>query len=217
MAKHLTIGMALLTILAFGSNLAQSASAETTLLAEWLINGSPVTTTTSVDDTLQALGSDIAPADGTTCVWTIDGTVGPNGVREDTEFLNGAGVPITLAAPALCKASGGCEENATDIEVSPENLPWHSLLYLTELGKFRYLVVKGTYSMSCLIVGIKITDECTETNASVEIVNVAGGVEEVGAATPLANCSIGGAEAGEFVSLPGNLGLALVGTLTGSE
>jgi hypothetical protein len=212
------LGIALFAaVLLFSIITATSASAEVTLLAEWLIDGAAVTALTSVDDTMQSLGSDIAPADGTTCVWTIDGTVGPNGEREDTEFLNGAGVPFTLSAPALCKSDKGCEESATDIEVSPENLPWHTLVYLSEAGQFRYLVEKGSYSSSCLILGIKVTDECTETNASVEIVNVTGGVEEIGAATPLANCTVGGVESGEFVNLTGNLGLALSGTLTVSE
>jgi hypothetical protein len=215
MKKHRVILLALMTMSAFGTIVVTSAYAEVTLLAEWLINGVGVTALTSVEGIGEILLKDSSNGSDVTCSAIGVGSVGPNGEGEITEILTLAGVAVSLVSPVLCKRGAVCEESTTDIEVSPENLPWRGSLFLMEDGKFLTSVLGQTaYSVSCLVLGIKITDECSTTGAAFLVENVAGGVTSVGPGEPLANCSIGGAETGELEALAGNLLTALTGTLS---
>jgi len=70
------------------------------------------------------------------CVGSADGFVGPGPENELTEFLNTAGVAITEANPLLCAKTTGssleCEEPAGGVLVTPDSLPWLSLLQTAE-------------------------------------------------------------------------------------
>jgi hypothetical protein len=216
MKIHRSIGVVLFAVLVLG--VTASASAETTLLAEWLLNGAPVTTLTSVEGSGEILWEDIGNKAGITCSDIGDGSVGPNGEGEITEILTLAGVAVSLVTPTLCKklAGSACEESATDIEAAPEKLPWRGSLVLSEAGTFLTELLEGeaAYVVSCLVLGIKVTDECSTTKSKFEVLNVTGGVEAMGEGSPLANCSLGGAEKGRLEALPGNLLKALAGTLS---
>ena len=209
----------LVAMFALGGALATVASAETTLLAEWLINGTSVATLTLAEGQIEYLYTDTSNGRHIVCSKIFVGSVGPNGEIEATEELDLPRNPKSLSAPTLCTADAVCESSTTDVEMSPEELPWHGLLYLSEsTGVFLEMMLKTGYSIACLVLGIKVVDECSTTDAADEVVNVTGGVEEVERAQePLGTCSIGGAGTDEVVSLKGNLTSTAAGTLTVSE
>jgi hypothetical protein len=91
------------------------------------------------------------------------------------------------------------------------------LLFLTEIGSFLNVTFKASYTASCLVLGIKITDSCTITNGIVEAINTAFNVESQGNMIPPGNCSVGGAGTGELELITGNQTQPLTGTLSVSE
>jgi hypothetical protein len=207
MKKIQIIGMALVAMFAFSALLASTASAEPTLLAEWLLNGNPILELTLSEATGTILLTDTSNGSDVLCSGIFDGSVGANGEDEITEVLSLAKVVVTLAAPLVCESDAVCEKSTTDVLVSPENLPWHTLLFLMESNNsFLDLVFLAGYTVECLVLGLKITDECTTELAAGGVTNVTGGVE--GAEEPLAplgTCSVGGAGTGEVVPIKGNL------------
>ena len=69
------------------------------------------------------------------CVGYGDGFVGPGPEGEVTEFLNAAGKAITEAEPLQCtKTAGSNLECEAPVLLSPDNLPWLSLLQTAETG-----------------------------------------------------------------------------------
>jgi hypothetical protein len=225
MKKHHVLGLLMLALLAFSAVMAASASAEITLLAEWLVKEKAIITLTSAEVSGELLLEDTGVKGHVICNGIFDGSVGESGEAEITEVLSLAGAKIELVAGKwlICKSTTGsaCEESATDIEVAPDGLPWHGLLFLMENGEM-LLVLNSvvTYTVVCLDLGLKITDECTAAaGTSGKIVNSATSAEEKGEATPKANCSLGGKETGVIEPLPGNqvLNLEGVGVFATSE
>jgi hypothetical protein len=218
MKKIQIIGMALVAMFAFSALLASTASAEVTLLAEWLINSLEVVTLTLVETTGSILLSDTSNGSDVKCSGIFDGSVGPNGEDEITEVLSLAKVAVALGSELVCESGAVCEKSTTDVLVAPEGLPWHTLLFLMENGSFLDLVFSAGYVVKCLVLGLEITDECTATLSAGEVKNVAGGVEgKEEALAPLGTCSIGGASTGEVVPLKGNLTTASEGLAVSSE
>lgn len=217
--KKQILGPTLLAVFALSATFVATASAETTLLAEWLASGVGVTTATSVEGTGTVLLEDSKFKGGVECKGIADGTVNANGVGEVTEVLNEAGTAkIALGGTALiCAKESGSSCEGTDNEVFPEDLPSHGFVYLTEGGLFRDLGVKGGFSITCLILGISATDECTSENASGEVLNVTGGVEGNGELTPKMECTFSKEATGVAQAIAGNLGKTLTGTLSASE
>ena len=202
-----------------------SAYAAETLLAEWLVNGGVVSSSLPSQTTGELLLVDTKANFGIACSMQLVGSVGPDGVDEITTVLSLAGATVTLAAPLLCKTSVFCEESATDIEFAPENLPWHTLLILTapEPEAYEDRLYSASYFASCLILGIKVSEECTTLNeasggSGTIVLNVTGGVETEPAInlTPLSTCTTGGSEAGEILFAE-NLTTSTEGTLAISE
>jgi hypothetical protein len=204
MKKFQVILLALTVVSALSAVLASSASAEATLLAEWLIKGVGVTTLTSTE----AKGS-LKLADNTIgveveCTGIFDGSVGASGEDETTEVLTTGGVLVTLNAPlTTCKSIKGCEPSKP-IELAPnETLPWHTLMYLDETtGLFLDTIFQSAgFEITCTVSLIKDTDTCSMTKETGEVKNATGGAEGVGMVEPAANCSLGGSGAGleEFV------------------
>ncbi|HEY3970080.1 MAG TPA: hypothetical protein VGL79_01665, partial [Solirubrobacteraceae bacterium] len=138
MKKLYFIGLALLAVFAFSSVLVASASAETTLLAEWLFNGAAVTGTLATEISGEILLEDNkAPIIGksdVSCSGILDGWVDANGLDIVSEVLTlTTKLPVTLAgAGLLCSAGSGCEAatEVSPIEVWPVGLPWPTLLVL---------------------------------------------------------------------------------------
>jgi hypothetical protein len=217
--------LALVAVFAFSAVIVAAASAETTLLAEWLINGAAVTTLTSTINTVEEiLLEDLGNKGAVVCLSVVfDGSIGPSGEFETTEVLTLAGLAITLAAPLLCErdATGSaCEASATDIEVMPDALPWHGVMYLDSVtGKFLATVITAAeYVVKCLVLGITITDTCSAPGGTLEVLNGTGGVvgKEPEEVTPDGTCSVGGAGEGTIFFFHSLLA-PLTGTLTVSS
>jgi hypothetical protein len=205
---------------AFSALLASTASAEPTLLAEWLVGGNTVLELTQTKTTGEILLADTSNGSDVLCSVILDGSVGSDGEDEITEVLTLSGVVVTLTSPILCESGAVCEASPTDIEVAPEGLPWHTLLFLMESNdSFLDLVFSASYVVKCLVLGLTITDECTTTLATGGVSNATGGVTRAEETlSPLGTCSIGGAGTGEVVFLKGNLTTATNGeTLTVSS
>jgi len=219
MKKLHIVLLALVAIFALSAMLAATASAETTLLAEWLVGGEPATAGTSVESTGTLLLEDSKFKGSVECKGILDGTVSTNGADETIEVLNEAGTAkIALGGTALvCAKETGSSCEGTDNEVFPEDLPWKTLLYLTEGGLFRDHVTKAGYSVTCLILGISATDECISENASYELLNVTAGVEGNGTISPDGTCTFSREATGVVQFITGNLTKTLTGTLSASE
>lgn len=190
---------------------ASTASAETTLLAEFLVNGVSVTSSTAAEGKGEIILEDSKAGIGVKCSGIADGTVGADGAGEVTKILTVAGVEVTLTAPLLCKSNKFCEESSTDIEASPENLPISGKAFLQESGQFAASGKNGAFSMSCLVLGIRTSDECTAVETRIIIENVTGGIDAVGKSTPNNNCTIGGTESGEVTAVAGNVAKVVSG------
>lgn len=216
MKKLQVCGLALVAACALSSLVTSSAMAAT-LLAEWLINGVGVTTTVGWLD----------PGEwrfGETGVFKVQcslrerGTLKPDGAGEYTKVFTSAEVEVTSTAPALCKSVAVCEENATDIEVYPVNLPWKLVAFLGEGGEFKELIEGETWHVACLVVGLLMSLECNfPKGGEVELLNVVGGVEVMGTVKPFGLCAGASEEKFESEQLPGSGDESATGTLTVSS
>jgi hypothetical protein len=195
---HLLV-FAVFAVSAFGAVLVASASAEETLLAEWLVGtGHEITTnfqsetngTFLLEDTKTLLG-----AAAVTCKVVLDGEVGPDGEDAVTEGLNAAGTatgtPLSGTAwignganngvGSECRTELLCSEgtSASPIEVWPLGLPWSTLLFLMEPSKeildlIYSLGAAGTevgYELLCLIAGLNTVDECKALDFEILVQN----------------------------------------------
>jgi hypothetical protein len=219
MRKFQVVALALFAMFAFSAAFAVSASAETTLLAEWLVNGAKIvgelasetTGSLKLEDTKTAIG-----AAAVLCSAIADGTVGENGLDLIKEILNLAKEKIeALGGLALlgtgagsdCVRVTGCEEGtATEpIEVWPVGLEWHTELFLMENGEILDLVNKEDgsvfgYELLCSVLLINTEDTCTATDSEFAVINDAdtgdAAVPAGSIGLPLANCTLGGLETG---------------------
>jgi hypothetical protein len=201
MKKFLTGAFMLAAISTFSVGFAPTASAEATLLAEWLINSFGVTALTSIKKMLfKWFWEDATFGAGIECEAESIGSVGPDGEAETTQLLSKSGVEVTLAKPLTlstgCKIAKGCE-SAAGVEVAPEELPWHLLLYLDEIsGDYLLAVRNDGLSAKCRILFVTATDECKTENGAAEVLASSEGAEETGTVTPNGNCTVGGAGSG---------------------
>ena len=211
MKKFQILVLAIVAVCALSATLVASASAETTLLALWLSNGSTFAGNLASTLTGEILLEDTVFKIAILCSGILDGTVsGANGEDEITKVLNLSGVEIgapLVGLSLICELEAGCAENA-DIEVWAVHLPWTTLLELVVLTggteDFYDLILKGTggnagYEELCLILGAIATQECVLTEGTGgEVENAAGGVKakENVALEPNANCTTGGTGAG---------------------
>ncbi len=217
MKKFQLLGVAVVAMLAVGVFSAASASAAvTTLLAEWLVGGTAVTEgqslntetvgTLLLEDTKTPLGaSDII------CSGKLLGTIGFDGLDVVSEVLSLTGTAISkvgLSGEALsCETVSVCEEAL----VWAINLPWNTLLKLIEDGTEKffgdYIESSGAgnpgWEVECMKTILKPVDECTAvlgvTKLTLDGPLLLGGFSEAFtelAGLKLANCSLGGTEAG---------------------
>jgi hypothetical protein len=242
--KIQTIVLASLAVCVIGALMASTASAETTLLAEWLLTGAAITelisTTTTGGLTMEDTKT-IAGAAAFLCEATVDGSVGPNGEGESTEILNAAGVAVTALAGGLallgtgaasgegseCKTVKTCAAGtaASPIEVWPIGLPWHTTLFLMENGEFLDLV-EGTggsigYELLCLVLGLNTEDTCTSADFEFPVVNDAttgdASIPAGAESTPPALCTQSNEETGLNIADAVTPILPLTGLLTVSS
>lgn len=135
----------MVAMLLFSAFAAMSASAETTLLAEWLINGAAITTLISAETpgSIELVNKTILGNVLVLCTGAFDGSIGPNGENEITEALqNGVSQGAVLMAPPIdCEGDAICSGL---VEVWAENLPWLGLLQLMEDGSILNHLYEGS-------------------------------------------------------------------------
>jgi hypothetical protein len=158
MKKIHVFGFALVAMLVFSAFAAMSASAEITLLAEWLIDGNPVVTLTSVETTgeIELVNKNFLGTVKVLCSGSFVGSVGPNGEDEITGVtdLNGVAISTTPLTGAFVDCTGDAICSGL-VEVWPENLPWLTNLFLMEDGTFLDHLFAGTgglpgYDVHCI-------------------------------------------------------------------
>lgn len=207
--KKLQIVMAFLAVFAFSAIAVTTASAEETLLAEWLANKEAFTGSLASEDSGELLIEDSGVGGGMTCSVILSGTVtGGDGVGSITKFLSLEKAEISLENPLRsCVGEGACLKE-TDIEVAPHGLTWPALMFLTSKGLFLLAMFDVVYFISCLssLLGL-VTDECSAPSAGIawEVLNVTGGAELMGIGEPKLNCSLGGVGTGVLEAIPGNI------------
>jgi hypothetical protein len=219
--KKLHVGvLALFAVFAFGAVLVASAAAETTLPANWLVDGGAIGGTLATEQTGSLLLEDtktIAGAASVLCTGLVIGSVGPNGEDETAQILNAAGQATgELGNPSLvgnsstgpdCVTEKLCATGSTTspIEVWPIGLPWLTTLFLMENGEILDLIFSPSvakligYELLCLVIGITTEDSCTSEDFEIAVVNDVNGDAEipVGAeASPRALCTQSGEETG---------------------
>jgi hypothetical protein len=199
--------LATFAVFMLGAVLAATASAETTLPAEWLVGAAKITAKLATETVGLILLEDtktIAGAASVLCSGIAIGSVGPNGEDETTEILRlttrlPVGTPLTGNA-LICENEKTCAASTTEspIEVWPVGLPWLTTLFLMENGEILDLVTSGAaakligYELLCLVLGIDTVDECTSEDIEVPVINDANGNAEIPGeilATPNASCS----------------------------
>lgn len=197
---------------------AAPALAVTFLLAEWLANGAPVTTelTTTAADELELTDKKTFVGAATVlCSMSLDGWVGPNSLDHVSEILSLSGVGISntplVGTALMCTALKVCEASSAPT-VYPVHMPWNTEVELIEGTGFFADLLFGTggnpgWEITCLVLGVSVTDECTPASAGESIAEIAfegptalanfsdAFTELAGA--KLATCSQGGAESGE--------------------
>jgi hypothetical protein len=212
--------LAFVALCALSAVLAASASAETTLGAEWLANGNAITTNLSAEAAGQFLLEDTgSPGEAAVlCSRIIIIIIGPNGILIIEIILNLAGATISstpLTGLALTGTGAGsdcvtektCAEgtSASPIEVWPVGLPWEGQLFTMEDGKLLALIKKaggGTfgYELLCLVAGLNVVETCTSEDSELEVLNDSEGGDAATPAsstmTPNALCTLSGKETG---------------------
>jgi hypothetical protein len=196
---------------------------ELTKNAQWLDNGTAITSATSADTSGELLLENVLNGAAILCSALFGGTVGPSGAYEVTKVFNLSGVEIKeLEGSGIkCTSIKLCE--AGDAELWPLNLPFKASLNLgTEVSSF-FLVAEPNgssllpgYRVLCLVLGVGIEESCEAgAGSNSEVLNAASDVEIVGVVGPLATCG-GSAEAG-LIENSEVISLSAGGTLSVSE
>jgi hypothetical protein len=219
MKKLHVVLMALVAVSAFSVVAVSSASAEITLLAEWLANGNPITMTLATTFKGTILFTDSATPLGSATVkcagGALDGWVGPDGTDQINEVLNSAGKSIEAALKGeafLCEGVKTCEKDATETEVWPLALPVMNLLYLLESSSEPFSILFFTpgaknlgIEIKCLALATLIEDTCSgEDITAGNALNSSGGPEAMGQSSPGESCTEGTGSSGTFEAESGN-------------
>ena len=229
------LGAALFALFAFGV-LTTAPAMATMLLAEWLVNGTAVTTELLIEITGELLLEDSKGALGASamilCSEIFDGWVGPNSLGWISEILNLSGVAISdtpLSGTALeCTGQTACETN-TAVLVWIFGLPAETeVLLLEQTGGpfFDGLILKkfGWYVTDCLVLGISAEDECAAAGATVTNFTLSGTTLVQSLSTAITEliggetipCTVGGTNTGESEG-SGTVTLSGGGELTASS
>jgi hypothetical protein len=216
MKKIQILGVALVALFAFSAISASLASAETTLLAEWLTGalGEKVTAELAAETSgtlkLSTLVIGINAVE-IECVGAFAGTIGPNGTDKITALLNAAKEEISKTALSglelVCKVLVSVNKECGTVGVATAdlwalNMPWTTNLELMESGAFLDRIFAGTatkstqpgYEVVCLEGGVAVSENTCHNNTSAEQKNVTGDVEGVFSAavgTEKAECTTG--------------------------
>ena len=199
-----------LTLVAMGTIavlFAGAASAETTLVALWLVNGATITANLASEIVIEVLSEDTkVPLVGDAafiCSGILVGTSGAEGKGSITSVLNLAKELIGTPLSGLTLSCANELNCGTPIEVWPVGLPWGTQLFLmagTTGEPILELITGSGYEIVCTELGVKVTDECKATDTEVLVQNnsVTGNAEipSKSRMEPLALCTQSGEETG---------------------
>jgi hypothetical protein len=195
MKRRQTLTVTLIGTLMCSLLIVSAASAETTLLAEWLVNNAAVTGSEKVklfgEVILEDEKAGLAGKVAVKCSIAMFGIVSPDGADTIEKLfpLSGAEVKPLEGAGLSCTSVSGCE--LTGIEVWAMNFPWKSLLFLMENGKFLDLVESIDWTIKCKIFGMPFEDECSSADGEFAVENgVSGEVLVQGGLEPKLSCTI---------------------------
>jgi hypothetical protein len=206
--RYITLG--LLLSISYCALFAVTASGTEFLLAQWLVAGSPLAAELPSLIEGELVTRSIIFGYSIDCSLHAEGKLLPESQLATLEVLTLSGVatgtPLSGQA-ILCKAVAGCENSATDVEWWPTGLPWKLEVELEAPSERFVLLFELGFEMKCLVLGLATSEECSwgPGTGSMELVNVAGGVEAKGTSTPLGNCTAGGTESAELEFVAGNL------------
>jgi hypothetical protein len=209
--RKFNVALALFGVLAFSVFAAVSASAETTLLAEWLFNSAavtallPVETEGSIFLSTLVLGIKAVEIE---CTGIFDGSVGPNGEDEITKVLNLpkeeiSGTPLVgLAVDCTVQVGSATAKCLVGelAEIWPLNLPWLTELILMESGAFLDSILAGPggnpgYEAFCTVSGGE--NSCTGSTSSTITNGATDVIGNFDATSEKVTCTLGGAGAGD--------------------
>lgn len=213
---------ALIVMLTATAFVTASASAETTLLAEWLIDGNDINPgvhffgETSGAILLEDKGA--AGAAAVLCSMIFSDSVTENGEGRIEKLLNlSEGVIEELGGLALlgtgnklpdCETEKTCEEGSATkpievwpLELNGSTLVWPTLLFLMEVGgTILNLVEDAGYELLCWVLLVNVEDHCVAKDTELEVINDAddgdAAIPNGATAEPLFNCTLGGAGTG---------------------
>jgi hypothetical protein len=219
MKKLHVVLMALVAVFALSAVAVSSASAEITLLAEWLANGNPITMTLATTSKGTLLLADSGTIFGEAIVkctgGSLDGWVGPDGTDQINEVLNPSGKSIEAALKGeafLCEGTKTCEKDSTETEAWPLALPIMTLLYLLESTAEPFSILFFTpgaknvgWEIKCLVLATLIEDTCSgEDIIAGNALNTSGGPELMGKSSPGESCTEGNSSSGTAETEEGN-------------
>lgn len=199
MKKLHVLALALVAVFAFGAIAVSSASA-----IEWLAGGNKIVTAeasetegeiTLEDNKVPFVGKAII-----LCSGILDGLVGPGAAGTIEKVLTLAGAEVSELAGGKPITNCTNVSNCAKPEVYAEKLPWKSTLVGTVASPLVKLEGSAYDSVCETIIGL-VEDLCenpTTKPTEIAIVNAATDVETPAGtvASPNANCTQGGTEAG---------------------
>ena len=203
-----------MAVVVFGVVSVGSASAVTFLLAEWLVGGTAVTSTTLTETTgeiliaeeLNVLGVKIKIA--ALCSGIFVGNIGSDGADDLTELLNLARELIDLTPLVELGLLCTNDENCPEPLAWADNLPWLTQLELMVDGSEEFFVDlltangNGTPGIHFVCMGnTALADLCTFAESITKVTNEAEGLNSefseaftTLAGLKLGNCEISGNE-----------------------
>jgi hypothetical protein len=189
-------------------------------LAQWLVNGVRIAAALPVQFTVSRLLENDATLEAMVCSYIEVGTIGPESLDLVTEILNLTLEKIGELAglSLLCLGEGACVAEE-DAEAYPVDLPWETELELDKNESTFYELYFGAdWHERCLVLGVSVEEECKAAEGTAfEVLNVTGGVEEMGEDTEAGSC---GGEAHNYVEVTQEGSLLTStegGTVTASE
>jgi hypothetical protein len=184
MKRNHVLGVALLAMFAFGV-LTASASAVTFLLAQWLFNGTAVTTAllTEAPGELELVNTNAGGLGVTSkilCSGIFDGWVGPESLDFTSEVLNLKNELVSstelVGLIAECTNSANCENP----QVWPDGIPGETEVELMVDGTEEFfvdLLFNAGWYVECTILGFKVAELCSAPETAVELKSEATGVD----------------------------------------
>jgi hypothetical protein len=235
MKKIHLLGLALGAALGLGLVAVAAATAAEFLLAEWLVNGSPITSSQAFSTEIELLLEDQKAELGLKamilCSGVLHGTFGPNGEGTITGILDLFGKEISNMQ--LGGEGFPCEgqENCVEPLIWPAHLPWNTSLELMVDGTETFFVDlilnsgagEPGWEIECMGTLGKPTDECLVSEYVAKAESVAEGLmiefsepfTEL-AGLKLAKCSLSSSAETGIIEGLGIISLA-GGTLTASS